>query len=880
MESNPPIQRVSSPEWPSMTTRLVWRVLTGTKSIGSFWSLPRFYENELKREQQVNQRIEKIMLQKAQITEEQLKKAQAQVERMAAALERSRDLSRVIVHVDMDAFYAAVEMRDCPELKDKPMAVGSMSMLSTSNYHARKYGVRAAMPGFIAKKLCPNLVIVPTNFDKYRAVSEEIREIFADYDPHFQPMSLDEAYLDFTEHLEQRQSWPDSARTHHYRASNKASGDKQKELPQQEITEMRDFSPVLFEDSPTSSPDSKDLKATHAGFEVFGSSVEEAVREMRFRIEQKTMLTASAGIAPNTMLAKVCSDKNKPNGQYRLPPTRGAVMDFVQNLPVRKVSGIGKVSEKMLNALGVTSCSDLSQQMALLSLLFSETAWHHFMQVSLGLSSTYIPRHEERKSMSTERTFKELSKVEEQLSLCRELCEDLAADMKKENLKGKTVTLKLKNVNFEVKTRAMTVPYAVATVDEIFAVAKDLLKTEIDNESPQPLRLRLMGVRISAFVSADDKKPLQKSILGFLQPGKAGSSGLTQGVNQNLEKENLSDHPSTTLACPPLVQNYKQKEVPVWEKQRLSEGNQTSKEPKQSFFHRAHAERLKIQAANAKTQEEEHEENTSAIPSTGLSPHNQEEASTETHKESSALSDESENEHLSLVEACASTSGCGGKATETLTCPVCFQRVETTDLSVFNKHIDQCLSDPSRKPNQCSISDSDSDIESQRDQKGGDVGDESRGDCVIVKATNSKALESNTDVPGDKQIGIKNNSKTGLLIKYENKTVTLQQSQPFSEKGSILICPVCQLTQDSDDLVIFNHHVDLCLNKPVLHKLRGWTSSPMIPPSVENKTTERGHILPSKANKGKSKRRDTPSSPPSKKAKSAGPLNTIDKFFR
>lgn len=184
----------------------------------------KFYENELKREQQVNQRIEKMMLQKAQITEQKLKKAQAQVEKVAAELERSRDLSRVIVHVDMDAFYAAVEMRDCPELKDKPMAVGSNSMLSTSNYHARKYGVRAAMPGFIAKKLCPNLVIVPTNFDKYRAVSEEIRQIFADYDPHFQPMSLDEAYLDFTEHLEQRQSWPESARTHPYRASCTAAG--------------------------------------------------------------------------------------------------------------------------------------------------------------------------------------------------------------------------------------------------------------------------------------------------------------------------------------------------------------------------------------------------------------------------------------------------------------------------------------------------------------------------------------------------------------------------------------------------------------------------------------------------------------------------------
>uniref|UniRef100_A0A8C7U084 DNA polymerase kappa n=1 Tax=Oncorhynchus mykiss TaxID=8022 RepID=A0A8C7U084_ONCMY len=384
----------------------------------------RFYENELKKEQQVNQRIERMMLQKAHITEQQLSKAQAQVEKMTSDLERGRDLSRVIVHVDMDAFYAAVETRDCPDLMDKPMAVGSMSMLSTSNYHARKFGVRAAMPGFIAKKLCPNLVIVPINFDKYRAVSAEVREVFADYDPHFLPMSLDEAYLDISDHLEQRRGWPEALRTHRLHTNNTGT---------------------------------------------------------------------ARGIAPNMMLAKVCSDKNKPNGQYRLPSNRQAVIDFIQDLPVRKISGIGKVTEKMLGALGITSCSHLGQEMALLALLFSETSWHHFLHISMGLGSTHIERDGERKSMSTERTFGEMGALEEQFSLCRELCQDLAQDLQKEALKGKTVTLKLKNVNFEVKTRAWTLPCAVATTEELFAVAKDLLKTEIDNVSPQPLRLRLMG---------------------------------------------------------------------------------------------------------------------------------------------------------------------------------------------------------------------------------------------------------------------------------------------------------------------------------------------------------------------------------------------------
>uniref|UniRef100_A0A3Q3LUY4 DNA polymerase kappa n=2 Tax=Mastacembelus armatus TaxID=205130 RepID=A0A3Q3LUY4_9TELE len=825
----------------------------------------RFYENEMKREQQVNQRIEKMMQQKAQITEQQLMKAQAQVERVALALERSRDLSRVIVHVDMDAFFAAVEMRDCPELKDKPMAVGSMSMLSTSNYHARKYGVRAAMPGFMAKKLCPYLVIVPPNFDKYRAVSDEIREIFADYDPDFQPVSLDEAYLDFTDHLLQRQSWPESARTHYFRTSSTATGEQQIEKPQEAGTELRDLSPVLFMDSPSSSlclAGSQGIDGAGRAFEVFGTVVEEAVREMRFRIEQKTMLTASAGIAPNMMLAKVCSDKNKPNGQYRLPSTREAVMDFIQDLPVRKVSGIGKVSEKMLKALGISSCSDLRQQMALLSLLFSETAWHNFMQVSLGIGFTYIRRHEERKSMSTERTFKELSKAEEQLSLCRELCEDLAEDMKKEGLKGKTITLKLKNVNFEVKTRAMTLLYAVATTEEIFAVAKDLLKTEIENESPQPLRLRLMGVRISAFSSLDDKKPLQKSIIGFLQTGKTDSSDATQGRHHN--KEHLSNPaihiwPFITVDAMQMCQ--KQEEVPWRSKQRGLEQGQNSKEPPQSFFQRAHAKRLHLQAAHSSAQEERLKENVSEITSTGTRVQKFVESSAKT-------SDFLENGIVSPTHASTSVS-------QSLTCPVCFRQVETTNLNVFNRHIDRCLSDASRNH------DSESDLDSETNREECGVVDKGREKCEVEekKPKNSENLESNRVDPCSAPHSMKNDYiPTVMLINGDDKMS--QQLQSHNVKGPVLTCPVCQLTQDTDDLAVFNRHVDLCLNKDVLHELRGQTSL-INPPSVtKSKDTDRGHLLPRQASKGKSKRRQSPPSPLSKRARGLGHPNTIDKFFR
>uniref|UniRef100_A0A2K5JYW2 DNA polymerase kappa n=1 Tax=Colobus angolensis palliatus TaxID=336983 RepID=A0A2K5JYW2_COLAP len=405
----------------------------------------RFYGNELKKEKQVNQRIENMMQQKAQITSQQLRKAQLQVDRFAVELEQSRNLSNTIVHIDMDAFYAAVEMRDNPELKDKPIAVGSVSMLSTSNYHARRFGVRAAMPGFIAKRLCPQLIIVPPNFDKYRAVSKEVKEILADYDPNFMAMSLDEAYLNITKHLEERQNWPEDKRKYFIKMGNSVENDN----PGKEINKLseheRSISPLLFEESPS------DLQPPGDPFQVnfeeqnspqilqnsivFGTSAEEVVKEIRFRIEQKTTLTASAGIAPNTMLAKVCSDKNKPNGQYQILPNRQAVMDFIKDLPIRKVSGIGKVTEKMLKALGIITCTELYQQRALLSLLFSETSWHYFLHISLGLGSTYLTRDGERKSMSVERTFSEINKVEEQYSLCEELCSELARDLQKEGLK-------------------------------------------------------------------------------------------------------------------------------------------------------------------------------------------------------------------------------------------------------------------------------------------------------------------------------------------------------------------------------------------------------------------------------------------------------------
>uniref|UniRef100_A0A2I3G4Y9 DNA polymerase kappa n=1 Tax=Nomascus leucogenys TaxID=61853 RepID=A0A2I3G4Y9_NOMLE len=810
----------------------------------------RFYGNELKKEKQVNQRIENMMQQKAQITSQQLRKAQLQVDRFAMELEQSRNLSNTIVHIDMDAFYAAVEMRDNPELKDKPIAVGSMSMLSTSNYHARRFGVRAAMPGFIAKRLCPQLIIVPPNFDKYQAVSKEVKEILADYDPNFMAMSLDEAYLNITKHLEERQNWPEDKRRYFIKMGNSVENDN----PGKEVNKLseheRSISPLLFEESPS------DLQPPGDPFQVnfeeqnkpqilqnsvvFGTSAEEVVKEIRFRIEQKTALTASAGIAPNTMLAKVCSDKNKPNGQYQILPNRQAVMDFIKDLPIRKVSGIGKVTEKMLKALGIITCTELYQQRALLSLLFSETSWHYFLHISLGLGSTHLTRDGERKSMSVERTFSEINKAEEQYSLCQELCSELAQDLQKERLKGRTVTIKLKNVNFEVKTRASTVSSVVSTAEEIFAIAKELLKTEIDADFPHPLRLRLMGVRISSFPNEEDRKHQQRSIIGFLHAGNQALSA-TGCILEKTDKDKF---------VKPLEMSHKK-----------------------SFFDKKRSERkwshqdtFKCVAVNKQ--------------------------SFQTSQPFQVL--KKMNENLEISE---NSDDC-----QIFTCPVCFRAQGCISLEALNKHVDECLDGPSISENfkmfSCSrvsatkvnkkenVPDS-SPCEKQDYEAHPKIKEIPSVDGVALVDTidnsskaesidaliNKHSKEECSSLPS-KSFNIEHcRQNSSCTVSLENEDVGSLSRQEYCQPylcevktDQALVCPVCNVEQKTSDLTLFNVHVDVCLNKSFIQELRKDKVNPLNQPKESSRSTGKPGLMTKYST--------------SKKIKPNNPKHTLDIFFK
>ncbi len=257
---------------------------------------------------------------------------------------------RKIIHVDMDCYYAAIEMRDDPSLNNHPIAVGGSpdkrGVVATCNYEARSYGVRSAMPSAYAKRLCPGLIIVPPNFDKYRHDSKVIRGIFSQYTDLIEPLSLDEAYLDVTDCTE-------------YKGS-----------------------------------------ATYIA------------QAIRYQIFEKLQLTASAGVAPNKFLAKIASDWNKPNGQFVLTPDE--VQGFVERLPVNKIHGVGKKTAEKFQRMGIDTCKELREiDLLTLSKTFGSFG-QRLYELARGIDNRKVITHYPRKSLSVENTYdKDLVTLEE-----------------------------------------------------------------------------------------------------------------------------------------------------------------------------------------------------------------------------------------------------------------------------------------------------------------------------------------------------------------------------------------------------------------------------------------------------------------------------------
>ncbi|KAL3446717.1 hypothetical protein BJX65DRAFT_278404 [Aspergillus insuetus] len=395
----------------------------------------KFFNHEQVRDRVLSEKIQRILKEKARLESLNLSIDLKLADQLFAELELTRDLSQYVVHVDCDAFFAAVEELDRPELKTVPMAVGK-GVLTTCNYEARKFGVRSGMASFVALKLCPELVLLPQNYEKYTAKAQEIRTIIAQYDPQFESASIDEAYLNVTTYCAENQLDP-----------------------------------------------------------------EVAVDRMRAEILETTKISVSAGIAANAKIAKISSNYNKPNGQFCVPNTREAIMEFMKELPMRKVNGVGRVFERELDAIGIKTCGDIYPQRAFLAKLFGEKALHFLAQCYLGLGRTKIQPAEsyERKSVGTETTFQEISTKEEFREKLWYCAQELEKDLSRTQFKGRTMVLKVKLATFEVLTRQHQPTRAVSSAKELFTSALPMLE-KLEKEIPN-MRLRLLGIRCTNLVS-------------------------------------------------------------------------------------------------------------------------------------------------------------------------------------------------------------------------------------------------------------------------------------------------------------------------------------------------------------------------------------------
>lgn len=412
----------------------------------------KFYENEKKKDKVLTERIERILNYRDDAVKGvDIKKLEMSVDRLIAELESQRDLSQTIVHVDMDAFFANVELLHNPELRGKPFGVGR-GVLTTASYEARKYGVRSGMPGFIAKKLCPDLILVSNHFSRYSDMSDSVMSIFRRYDPNMSPAGCDEGYLNITQYCQNR-----------------------------------------------------------------NLSSSECVEEMRRVVFEETKLTVSAGIAPNKMLAKICSDKNKPNGQFELVSESKAIISFMHDLSIRKIPGIGRVNERLLESVGIKTCGDILTHRAVISLMDKWLGMRFLLNTYLGISSNVVrPYHrEERKSIGAERTFSPLADTNKILRKLDEVATELEKDMIENGWTGRTVTLKYKLDTFQVFTRAQSFDRWIKTREELYTTGKDLLLAET------PLNLRLIGLRVTKL--KDLKAPAPSGIKRFFEPLQEGS---------------------------------------------------------------------------------------------------------------------------------------------------------------------------------------------------------------------------------------------------------------------------------------------------------------------------------------------------------------------
>ncbi len=349
----------------------------------------------------------------------------------------------MILHVDMDAFYASVEERDDPSLLGKPVIVGGSAeargVVAAANYEARKFGVHSAMASARAKQLCPHAVFLKVRMDHYASVSRQIRAIFEDFTPLVEPLSLDEAFLDVT-----------------------------------------------------------------GSQALFGSCIEIA-QQIKQRIRRDVRLVASVGVAPNKFLAKVASDLRKPDA-FVVVPADG-VQEFLDPLPIGRIWGVGKVTNRRFEQLGIRTIGDLrGLSSASLTQLFGASG-EHYWRLAHGIDDRPVVPDRESKSISHESTFAEdISDIGLLRSWLVELAEQVARRLRRHGLKGRTVELKVRFADFRTISRSLTLRQPSNVTQELLDAGTELLTKRLPKDH---LPVRLLGFGVHGLASGtNDQREL------------------------------------------------------------------------------------------------------------------------------------------------------------------------------------------------------------------------------------------------------------------------------------------------------------------------------------------------------------------------------------
>ncbi|MBW2154612.1 MAG: DNA polymerase IV [Deltaproteobacteria bacterium] len=353
----------------------------------------------------------------------------------------------MILHIDMDAFYASVEQLDNAGLRGKCVIVGGTSnrgVVSAASYEARKYGVHSAMPVFQARRRCPQGIFIPPRMARYKEVSTKIMSILRQYTPLVEPVSIDEAYMDI------------------------------------------------------------------AGCEKLYGGAEATAVDIKRKIRESVHLTCSIGVAPIKFLAKIASGMNKPDGLTVIAPE--VMQRFIDDLAIGKVPGVGEMTHKKLDAMGIKTLGDVKRFPPEVLIKRLGKFGTRLVNLSAGIDTSPVIPTSEHKSVSSEQT---LEKDTRDKALLNEYllkhAEDVARQIRKSGMKAKTITIKVKHSDFKQATRSITIASPTQSSKIIYQKAKQLLEAY-----PIKKKVRLIGVGVSGLVSKDS--PVQLSLFEMNEP--------------------------------------------------------------------------------------------------------------------------------------------------------------------------------------------------------------------------------------------------------------------------------------------------------------------------------------------------------------------------